>query len=141
MGAKALRNAANIHKLLVDWEGSCVLYRMCVSGPSGQRWDKPIARVRYAYDDTGHELAVIDLTSGEVVGYLYRSTDFKHMGMWTVQSHCDDIPDYEFNRLLGWSSCAVLGADVLVNGAYAATANHDHARVSRGKWVAYVPKD
>jgi hypothetical protein len=56
--------------------------------------------------------------------------------MWLVRSYCDDIADYEFNRLLGWASSAALGADVLVNGVHAATGRHDSQRISRGTFLA-----
>jgi hypothetical protein len=141
MGVMAARNGAALKPLLENLEGTATLYRTCVAGPSGQRHDKPVGLVTYAYERTGWELEVCDPSSSEVVGYLTRSSDSKHWNEWTVQSHSEEFSDYEFNHLLGWASSPALGADILVNGVHAATANHDHARVSAGRWTAYVPKD
>jgi hypothetical protein len=138
MQGSASRNAANLARILENREGSAVLYRTTVAGPSGQRRQTPIARVAYTYDGPW-ELMVHDPRTGEAVGYLKRD-NWSHAGMWVVHSYCADYPDYELNRLIGWAGSAAIGADVLVNGTYAATGNHDTARTSRATFHRYQPE-
>jgi hypothetical protein len=135
----ASMNAAKVTKLLRDWSGSAVLYRTHHVGPSGQRADQPVGRVRYCWDQAGWELEVSDPRTGEVVGYLSRD-NWNRAGMWIVHSYCEDLSDWEFNRLLGWASSAAVGADVLVSGVHAAAGRHDAQRLS-GSFTPYVPGD
>lgn len=131
-------NGANIQRILENREGSTLLYRTTVAGPSGQRRNTIVARVTYTYEPSW-ELLVTDPRTGEDVGYLARDNWGAHAGMWVVHTYCADYPDYELNRLLGWADSPATGADVLVNGEYAANGNHDHARVSRGGFRRYQP--
>ena len=134
-------NGAKVARLLEKWEGSTTLYRTHHAGPSGQRASIAVGRVRYAWEETGHELEVTDPRTGEICGYLSRSTSRDHMGQWTVRSHCEDFADYELNRLLGWASSPAVGADILVNGEFAASyANHDTRRIS-GTFTSVVRTD
>jgi hypothetical protein len=141
MGALAMDNARKIRTMLCSWSGEATLYRTCVAGPSGQRADIAVGHVRYAWERTGWEFEVFPPRSWEIVGRMTRSTSSRHMGEWIVHAYSDEFPEYEFNHLVGWTDCVSLGVDILVNGVHAATANHDHARISRGKWVPYVPVD
>jgi hypothetical protein len=140
MQGHARDNRAKVARILEARAGSAVLYRTRVAGPSGQRAQEAVARVSYTWESSW-ELAVSDLRTGETVGYLAREEWGRHAGTWVVHSHCDDCPDWELNRLLGWAESPAAGADVLVNGEHAANGNHDSARVSRGGWVRYVPRD
>jgi hypothetical protein len=136
--AAASMNAGKVARLLENWAGSAVLYRTRHAGPSGQRADLAVGRIRYCWEETGWELEVADPRTGEVVGYLSRDS-WCHQGMWIVQSHCEDFSDYQFNRLLGWASSAAVGADVLVNGINAATGRHDSQRIS-GTFTQHDPE-
>jgi hypothetical protein len=134
--SKAQDNARKITELLVNHAGYADLYRTCTAGPSGQRGAKCVARVRYVELDC-YEVQIFTPGEHNEAGFAARSSGGKHAGMWTFweDNGNDGI------ALLGWASSLSLGADVLVNGAHAATGRHDSARTSAGKWEAYTPRD
>lgn len=121
-------NGPKVARLLRDRAGTATLYRKVVDGPSGQRADHPVGEVRYS--DGPYDLEIRTPGSGDVAGYADR--DREHGGDWAVYS---SYP----TTLLGWADSPAMAADVALNGAYAATANHDHARTSRGKWTPHTP--
>ena len=134
--SKAQDNARKITELLVNHAGYADLYRTCTAGPSGQRGAKCVARVRYVELDC-YEVQIFTPGEHNEAGFAARSSGGKHAGMWTFweDNGNDGI------ALAGWASSLSLGADVLVNGAHAATGRHDSRRTSSGKWEAYAPKD
>ena len=134
--SKAQDNAGKIGTILEDRAGYADLYRTVTAGPSGQRGDLLIARVRYV--ELGcYEVQIFTPREHNEAGFAARESGGKHAGMWVFweDNGNDGI------ALLGWASSLSLGADVLVNGAHAATGRHDSRRTSSGKWEAYAPKD
>ena len=137
---RAAQNAYHVKRILMDMEGSAVLYRTCVAGPSGQRRDVAVARVEYTRE-RGYELAVhcppgaAGCRCDEPAGYLARNHGCA--AEWTVYGTRADAEGY---WLKGYADSPAIGADVLINGEHAATGNHDHARISRGGWIRYVPR-
>ena len=138
MGELARGNARNIRKILEAREGSARLYRTITAGPSGQRSDLPVGKVRYTYENAA-EVEIID-RDGSTAGYASRTDIFamsqRGRGTWTVW----DYNDWDGRTLLGWASTLSLGCDVVLNGVHAATGRHDHARLSGGTWQTYTPE-
>lgn len=135
--SRAQWNAKGITRVLRDRTGYADLFRTVTAGPSGQRADKLIARIR---DTTigSYEVRIIDLTSpynaGEVAGYAHRTI----MGDgWHITSY----DDFEGFRYLGSASSLALGADILINGQHAAMGRHDSRRISGGTWRPFVMKE
>jgi hypothetical protein len=126
-------NASKITRILTDRAGWADLYRTVTAGPSGQRADMLVARVRYTWDGP-YEVQVFTPRERNEAGYAARDS-WSHPGMWVVweDNGGDGI------RLLGWASSLPLGTDVLVHGTHAATGRHDSQRVSPGTWIPYVP--
>ncbi len=128
-------NGRKITELLVNRDGYADLYRTAVGGPSGQRKDVHVARIRYTYE---YSAEVQIFTPGEhgSAGFAGRD-NWKRPGMWVIwqDNGSDGI------TLAGWASSLSLGADVVVNGAHAALRNHDSARTSGGTWLPHVPAE
>ena len=133
--SKARDNARKIGTILEDRAGYADLYRTCTAGPSGQRKDVHVGRVEYTHQGA-YEVQVFTPDMHGEAGFAARSSGGKHAGMWTFWQD-----NGGGGALLGWASSLSLGADVLVNGAHAATGRHDSRRTSSGKWEAYTPKD
>ena len=136
--SRAQQNGEKIERLLIEQAGGADLYRTIEAGPSGQRKDLLIARVRY--DWTGqYEVAIVSVSPdsfGEVTGYARRADIFeqaRHPGAeWSITSYFDD---YGEHRWIGYASSLALGCDVLINGVHTATGRHDSRRISGGKWI------
>lgn len=130
--SRAQGNASGILKVLVDRDGYADLYRTITAGPSGQRGDLLVGRVRYTYRDP-FEIQIIDMTSrydaGSTAGYAVRRPEQGH-GVWAIYSY----DEWDGTRFLGYADSLSLGVDVVVNGEHAAMRNHDSGRVSRGRW-------
>jgi len=133
MGAKAAiktraqDNASKIRELLEAGEGHADLYRTIMSGPSGQRSDLLIARVRYRQFGPD-EFTIVDLADGGTAGFA-RMVHHGELGRcWFITAEAWD------GTLsgLGWASSLSVGCDVLINGEYAALGRHDHRRISSG---------
>lgn len=125
--AAAAQNARKIRDLMVAGSGSAVLCRQIVAGPSGQRKQLRIARVCYTADplESEWDFTICD-SRGDVAGYARPTAD----GRWAIYEDCES----DGIRWRGYASSLALGADVVINGEHAATANHTHARISRGTW-------
>jgi hypothetical protein len=132
-------NARNITRLLEERAGHADLYRTVRAGPSGQRKDLLIARVR-AMNYGPYEFEIVNMSPGSpdyghVAGFARRADLFemqRHPGAeWSIT----DYSDYTGYRWLGYASSLALGCDVLLNGVHTATGRHDHGRISPGKWI------
>jgi hypothetical protein len=130
-------NGRKITAMLQAGTGHADLYRTTVAGPSGQRRDTLIARVRYLPEGP-YEVEIISMDGpyrGETVGYARRANIFemgRHPGAeWSIT----DYSDWTGYRWLGYASSLALGCDVLRNGVHAATGRHDSARISAGTWI------
>ena len=132
-------NARRIGQILEDRAGSADLYRTITAGPSGQRRDLLIARVRYV--ETGPwEVEIINVSPGspnrgDVAGYARRADAFEAVrrpgAAWSVHGY----DDWDGIHWLGYSSSLSLGCDVAINGVHAATGRHDSRRISGGTWL------
>lgn len=136
----AQQNGSKIERLLVGQAGAADLYRTVEAGPSGQRADSLIARVRYVAEGP-YEVAIVNVTPGSpdrgsVVGYARRADIFeqaRHPGAeWSVTDYFGDWSEY---RWIGYASSLALGCDVLLNGVHVATGRHDSRRISGGTWI------
>jgi hypothetical protein len=123
---KAGENARKIATILEAGEGYADLYRTIMAGPSGQRADLLVGRVRYRPDGPD-EFEIIDMTSsvnrGDLAGYARRDR-----GAWSITAY-DDHRGY---RWLGYASSLSVGVDCVVNGEHAALGRHDSRRISSG---------
>jgi hypothetical protein len=131
----ATENARKITRILTDRCGAADLHRTCVAGPSGQRGTVCVGRVAYTQRGA-FEVQVFTPREHNEAGYAARDS-WHHAGMWVTweDNGADGI------RLIGWASSLSLAADVLVNGAHAATGRHDSQRTSPGKWIPYTPAE
>lgn len=117
-------NGRKITKMLTAERGWADLYRTVTAGPSGQRADFRVGRVRYL--DLGpYEFAIVDPTTAEVAGYARMD-----LGRWSITEETYD------GSLVwrGWASSLSVGVDVLIWGEHAATGRHDARRISGG-WI------
>jgi hypothetical protein len=121
--SKAGRNAAKIRGLLEAGEGHADLYRTILSGPSGQRADLLVGRVRY-HELGPDEFSVVDLSDGRMVGLARLDCS----GDWSMTED-NESDGY---RWVGYASSLSVGVDILVNGEHAALGRHDHRRISGG---------
>lgn len=119
---------------LVNGEiGHADLYRKILAGPSGQRSNLRVGRVRFVDMAQGEFKIVAD--DGETAGWATRNQR-NGESVWVTHSQ-----DYHGAiRLLGWADSLSIAVDVVLNGIPAATGRHDSARTSSGKWEGYVPK-
>lgn len=127
-------NAKKIGKILRDQEGDADLYRTAVGGPSGQRTDILVGRVRYTFEDP-FEVAIIATDGpfqGERSGYARREG-----GRWAIYDDCEN----EGVHYIGLATSLSLGVDVLRNGIRVATGRHDSQRLSGGTFEPYRPAD
>lgn len=126
----ALQNGRKIADIQRDGTGHADLYRTITAGPSGQRDDLLVGRVRYLPDGPD-DFEIVDMTGvdrGSRAGYArYDST----VGGWSIY---DQQPDTGAVTWLGWASSPAVGVDVLINGAHAALGRHDSRRISPG-WM------
>lgn len=129
-------NGAKVRALLeADGEGHADLYRKATAGPSGQRSDIHVGRIRPEIFG-GEDFRVIDTHGGGGhVGWLTRSV---HQGeqMWAVHSvgHDGGI------RFEGHTNSPAAGADMLVHGEHAAFGRHTSQRISPAKWHPHRPE-
>lgn len=110
------------------------LYRTITAGPSGQRSDLHVARVRPSRE-YGFDVQIVSLDgpfAGEVAGYGTR-TPRNGVLVWAIHEQ----PYNDRPRLRGWADTLSVGCDVLMYGRHAALDNHDHRRISRGHWEPY----
>jgi hypothetical protein len=126
---QAMDNASKIAKLLEDGVGGAYadLHRTITSGPSGQRSDLRIARVRYR-ESGPDEFTIVDLADGGTAG-------FARMVFHGVRGRCWYITEETYDGTLvgrGHASSLSVGCDVLINGEFAALGRHDHRRISSG---------
>lgn len=137
MYGEARQNGARIRKILIAEDGSADLYRTITAGPSSQRADKRVARVRYNSSDEYWagveqygEIRIINPDGWETAGFADRRI---HDGcqMWAIYADLDS----DGIRFWGYAETLSLGCDVLINGEYAALKNHDSRRISGGKWI------
>lgn len=126
-------NGAKVKALMDGTIDAADLYRKVEAGPSGQRANVHVGRVRFRDNQHG-EFQVVD-KEGRNAGWMTR-VNRNGEEMYIVHSE-----DYDGGiHLVGWVDSVSLGADVLVNGKHAATGRHDSRRISTGKFEAYVPK-
>lgn len=124
--AHARHNAAKITALYTDGVGRADLYRTITAGPSGQRAQKHVARVRPDVAGIDH-FVIVDPATGDVAGTTRYSIDHD---VWEIYNR-----DYDGGtQWIGRASSLSLGCDVLINGTHAATGQHDARRVSGGTW-------
>lgn len=128
----ARENGKNVWRVLVDRDGYADLYRTIVAGPSGQRSDLLVGRVYYTWQGPW-EMEIIR-TDGPFQGSRSGYASRTHDGRWAIT---EDMENDGF-RFIGYASTLSLGVDVLTYGEHAATRNHDHRRISPGKWEPYV---
>jgi hypothetical protein len=121
---KANDNAAKICGLLEAGAGHADLYRTIEAGPSGQRADLRVGRIRYLPDGPD-DFVVIDPSTADTVGYARRTS----FGEWSMTSY----NDHDGYRWVGYASSLSVGCDVLVFGEFAATGRHDARRISSGR--------
>lgn len=123
---RASENARKIATILEAGEGHADLYRTIEAGPSGQRADLLVGRVRYLFDGP-YEFEIIDMTSsvnrGDLAGYARRDR-----GAWSVTAY----DDHHGCRWLGYASSLAVAVDCAVNGEHAALGRHDSRRISSG---------
>ena len=119
-------NGAKIQTLLTDGAGHADLYRTITTGPSGQRRDLLVGRIRFR-EFGPDEFAIID-EIGETAGYARRSFG----NGWSITR-----VDYDGGlQWIGYAAESLaLGVDVLMNGEHAATGRHDSRRISPGRWI------
>lgn len=126
-------NGPKVKALISGTIDAADLYRKAEAGPSGQRKNVHVGRVRFRDNQHG-EFQVVD-KEGRNAGWMTR-VDRNGETMYVVHSE-----DYDGGiHLEGWADSVSLGADVLVNGKHAATGRHGSRRISTGKFEAYVPK-
>lgn len=126
-------NGPKVKALMSGTIDAADLYRKTEAGPSGQRRNTYVGRVRFRDNQHG-EFQVVD-KEGRNAGWMTR-VNRNGEEMYVVHSE-----DYDGGiHLEGWADSVSLGADVLVNGKFAATGRHDSRRISAGKFEAYVPK-
>jgi hypothetical protein len=138
MGARATTktrardNASKITGLLEAGEGYADLYRTAIAGPSGQRSDILVGRVRFR--QFGHdEFTIVDMADGGTAGFARMVHHDQGGRCWFITAEAWD------GTLsgLGWASSLSIGCDVLINGEFAALGRHDSRRISSG-WFAKV---
>jgi hypothetical protein len=126
----AMDNASKITKLREDGKNGeyADLYRTIVSGPSGQRADLRIARIRYR-EFGPDEFTIVDIAGDcGTAGYAREVYHPKHGRCWYLMAE-----DWDGTlRSLGHASSLSIGCDVLINGEFAAVGRHDHRRISSG---------
>jgi hypothetical protein len=126
-------NGPKVKALMSGMIDAADLYRKTEAGPSGQRRNTYVGRVRFRDNQHG-EFQVVD-GEGRNAGWMTRVNRNGEM-MYVVHSE-----DYHGGiHLEGWADSVSLGADVLVNGRHAATGRHDSRRISTGKFEPYVPR-
>jgi hypothetical protein len=119
--SEAQLNAKKIAAILEAGQGSADLYRTIVAGPSGQRADLCVGRVRYR-EFGPDEFEIRDHRDGELAGYAR----YYEPGSWSITEVTSD-------GTLSWvghASSLSVGVDALFNGVHVATGNHDSRRVS-----------
>ena len=125
-------NAEKVERLLdEDDEGPdfADLYRKIEYGPSGQRKDHKVGRVR-RLNSGPYDLAVVDPKTGDHVGFITRDGD-----EWTVTA---EGPDGALS-LKGRASTPAVAADVLVSDEHSAMGRHNSRRLDGGKFRAHKP--
>lgn len=126
-------NAAKITALREGVIDAADLYRKIEAGPSGQRRDHLVGRVRFRDNQHG-EFQIVD-KENRTAGWATR-TNRNGDEVWMLHSE-----DYDGGlHLEGWTDSLSVGADILVSGQHAATGRHDSRRISQGKFEKYVPK-
>jgi hypothetical protein len=123
-------NAAKIKALVEDRIESITLYRQSEAGPSGQRRNNPVARIRHTPDNASGEFRVGDPRNGDLVGWIDR-VPFDGQMMWAVRREDGDGAIH----FEGYAETMALGADVLTFGLHGATGRHDSRRISPGRFV------
>jgi hypothetical protein len=116
-------NARKITAVLTGEADAVDLYRKIMAGPSGQRTDLHVARVRPVPYGTD-EVAIIDPRTGDRAGAAHRAI---HDGgqWWSITEET-----YDGWRWRGYAETLSGGADWLINGVHAATGRHDSRRIS-----------
>jgi hypothetical protein len=131
-------NTRKIAGVLGNRCGRATLYRTAVAGPSGQTRALHVGTAAYTYQ--GRYEVELGTPGGLRAGWAARTADSR--GEWAVwadggDDRLGDEPGGEI-ALAGWASSLAIAADVVVNGAHAATGRHDSRRTSGGTWVPYV---
>jgi hypothetical protein len=124
---RASDNARNIRALLDAGTGYADLYRTVEAGPSGQRTNLLVGRVRIPVDGP-YDFAVIDLTTGARAGFALR--EFGRSCPWSITAESRDGA----LSWLGRASSLAVGVDVLIWGEQAALGRHDRRRISSGRF-------
>lgn len=124
MTTLAQGNAAKIQKLLDDGGGYADLYRTIEAGPSGQRADLLVGRIRCLIWGP-HDFSIVDMGTGYQAGYARGIR-----GWWSVTQDLDGI-----HQWMGYASSLAVGVDIVVNGEHAALGRHDSRRISPGRLV------
>jgi hypothetical protein len=108
-------NGAKVRALRDGTIGHADLYRKIMAGPSGQRRDVMVGRIRHTPDNPSGEYRVVD-RDGKPAGWI---TSVVRNGEQRYAVHGEDVDGG--TRLLGWASSVSHAADVAVNGESAAS--------------------
>jgi hypothetical protein len=129
------QNGAKIKALEAGTLDYADLYRKKHAGPSGQRADVKIGRVRHTPDNPSGEFKIVD-KDGNTAGWASRTV---HDGQAAYVFHSENYDGEQ--KLEGWSDSLATGADVLINGEYNATrgGNNFGASITQGGFKRYVP--
>lgn len=126
----AMDNASKIAKLIENGVNGeyADLYRTILSGPSGQRSDNKIARVRFR-EWGPDEFTIVDIRGDcGTAGYARQVLHSKRGRCWYITAE-----DFDGTlRGLGHASSLSIGCDVLINGEFAALGRGDFRRISSG---------
>jgi hypothetical protein len=129
-------NGAKIRAIQSDTITSAELYRKAAAGPSGQRTNLMIGRVRHTPDNPSGEFKITD-ANGNQTGWASRTV---HDGESVYVFHSQDADGGQ--RLEGWSDSLAVGVDVINNGHHQATGyGLDSTRTSGGTFQRYAGRD
>jgi hypothetical protein len=121
-------NGRKITEILVAGTGSADLYRKIAAGPSDQRADLHVGRVRYR-EYGPDEFAILDPRSGDRIG-LARREIYAGAYWWSITAEC---PYSGGLTWMGYAETLSAGVDWCVNGLHAARAGigrRDSYRIS-----------
>lgn len=125
-------NGAKLKALENGTITSAELYRRAHAGPSGQRTNLLVGRIRHTPDNPSGEFKITD-ANGNHSGWASRTV---HDGESTYVFHAEDADGGQ--RLVGWSDSLAVGADVLNSGHHQATGyGLDSSRVGGATFRRY----
>lgn len=133
---EAMQNGRKIGEIMRDGTGYANLYRTAEAGPSGQRRDLLVGRVRYL-EHGPDDFEIIDMTGIDRGGRAGYARYDPSVGAWSIHS---EQPNTGALSWLGWASSLAVGTDVLVNGEHAALGRHDSRRISSG-WMTKIREE